>query len=55
MPRRSATVLLLLLVVLPLMAGGFGVQSRITTSAFDRLEADQVEQDAQRVRIGLDS
>lgn len=53
--RRSSTVLLPLLAVLLLMAGGFGVQSRITTSAFDRLEADQVEQDAQRVRIGLDS
>jgi sensor domain CHASE-containing protein len=53
--RRFSTVLLPLLTVLLVMAAGFAAQSRITTSAFDRLEADQVEQDAQRVRIGLDS
>ena len=43
------------LVVLVLMLAGFAVQQRITTGAFDGLEADQVAQDAQRVRIGLDS
>lgn len=31
------------------------VQQRVTTGAFTKLEADQVAQDAQRVRIGLDS
>jgi len=45
----SAAVVLLLMIV------GFAVQQRVTTSAFDRLEADQVAQDAQRVRIGLES
>ena len=33
---------------------GFLLQSRITTDAFDRLEAAQIGQDADRVRIGLD-
>ena len=37
------------------MVTGFFAQQRITTGAFDRLEADQVAQDAQRVRIGLEA
>jgi methyl-accepting chemotaxis protein len=41
-------------VVVLLMAIGFVVQQRITTGAFDRLEADQVAQDALRVKIGLE-
>jgi methyl-accepting chemotaxis protein len=43
------------MVVLLVMLSGFAVQQQITTRAFDRLEADQIAQDAQRVRIGLDS
>jgi methyl-accepting chemotaxis protein len=42
-------------VVLLLMIFGFAVAQQITTRAFDRLESDQIAQDAQRVRIGLDS
>jgi methyl-accepting chemotaxis protein/sensor domain CHASE-containing protein len=42
-------------VVLLLTLLGFGVQQWITTRAFDALEADQVAQDAQRVRFGLES
>jgi len=43
------------LIVLLLTVVGFGVQQVITTHAFDALEADQVAQDAQRVRFGLES
>jgi sensor domain CHASE-containing protein len=42
-------------VVLLVMLVGFFAQQRITTGAFDRLEADQVALDAQRVRIGLEA
>jgi methyl-accepting chemotaxis protein len=42
-------------VVALMMLVGFAVQQRITTGAFDRLEADQVGQDAQRVKIGLEA
>jgi methyl-accepting chemotaxis protein len=52
--RRSGT-LVAGIAVLVLMGAGFAVQQRVTTGAFDRLEADQVGQDAQRVRIGLES
>lgn len=37
------------------MIAGFAAQQQITTRAFDRLEADQIAQDAQRVRIGLEA
>lgn len=50
----SGTVLAGLLVT-AVMVAGFGVLQAFTTSAFDRLEADQVAADAQRVRTGLDS
>jgi sensor domain CHASE-containing protein len=43
------------IVVLLVMLAGFFAQQRITTGAFDRLEADQVALDAQRVRIGLEA
>jgi methyl-accepting chemotaxis protein len=52
-PLRGGPALAGLVVAL-LMAVGFGVQLQISAGAFDRLEADQVAQDAQRVRIGLD-
>jgi len=42
-------------VVLVATVGGFVAEERITTHAFDRLEADQVAQDAQRVRSGLEA
>ncbi len=34
---------------------GFLVEQRIAANAFDRLEADQIAQDAQRLRLGLES
>jgi methyl-accepting chemotaxis protein len=37
------------------MFAGFAVMQQITRTAFDRLEAEQVAQDAQRVRIGLEA
>jgi methyl-accepting chemotaxis protein len=40
--------------VVVIMLLGFVVQQEVTTRAFDALEADQIAQDAQRVRIGLD-
>jgi methyl-accepting chemotaxis protein/sensor domain CHASE-containing protein len=52
--RRSGTVVAGC-VVLMLMIVGFVMQQQVTTGAFDRLEADQVAQDAQRVRIGLEA
>jgi methyl-accepting chemotaxis protein len=50
---RSGTQVAALVVML-LMVMGFFVQEQITTGAFDHLEADQVAQDAQRVKIGLE-
>ncbi|GGL37511.1 methyl-accepting chemotaxis protein [Planomonospora parontospora] len=42
------------LVVLLVVALGFLAQRQITVAAFDRVEADGVAQDAQRIRIALD-
>ncbi|MBG0828975.1 PilZ domain-containing protein [Planomonospora sp. ID67723] len=42
------------LLVILVIALGFVVQRQITVAAFDRVEADQVAQDAQRIRIALD-
>ncbi|MBG0823663.1 PilZ domain-containing protein [Planomonospora sp. ID91781] len=42
------------LVVLLVVALGFLAQRQITVSAFDRIEADEVAQDARRIRIALD-
>jgi methyl-accepting chemotaxis protein len=42
------------LIVVVMIAVTFVAQQSITSSAFEHLEAQQVEQDAQRVRIGLD-
>lgn len=37
-----------------LLAAGFAVQQRVTTHAFDRLEAKQAREDAERVRVALE-
>ena len=42
-------------VVAVVMGVGFLAQRQVATSAFDRLEAHQVAQDAERIRVGLDS
>jgi methyl-accepting chemotaxis protein/sensor domain CHASE-containing protein len=42
------------LIAVLLGGGAFAIQRAITSSAFDRLEADQVAQDAQRIRIALE-
>lgn len=52
--RRRGGTAMAAAVVLLLMSVGFVLQRHITANAFDRLEADQVAQDAQRVRIGLE-
>jgi methyl-accepting chemotaxis protein len=49
--RRWAPVVLVAIVAL---GAGFVVQRKITSDAFDNLEASQVAQDAQRVQIALD-
>jgi len=54
LPARRGGTLTAGLVVLLLAAVGFAAQQQITTRAFDQLEADQIAQDAQRVRIGLE-
>ncbi|GGT02844.1 hypothetical protein GCM10010156_70990 [Planobispora rosea] len=41
-------------VVLPVVALGLLVQHQFTATAFDRIEADRVLQDAQRIRVALD-
>ncbi len=41
--------------VASLMGLGFLAQRQVATSAFDRLEATQVSQDAERIRVGLES
>jgi methyl-accepting chemotaxis protein len=43
------------LTVLVVVIAGFLIERAITTAAFDRLEAGQVAQDAQRLRIALDA
>jgi methyl-accepting chemotaxis protein len=37
-----------------LLAGGFLIQRHLTTSAFDRLEANQVSEDSQRIKVSLE-
>src|SRR4051794_22652079 len=54
MGLRSRTTWVAVLVVTLVVGCGFLVLSRITTAAFDRLEAGQIAQDADRVRIALD-
>ena len=51
---RSGTTIAGLIVLL-LTILGFAAQQLVTTHAFDALEADQVAQDAQRVRFGLEA
>src|SRR4051812_34549282 len=51
---RDRTTVLASVVVVVVVGLGFLLQSKITTAAFDRLEAAQIGQDADRVRIALD-
>jgi methyl-accepting chemotaxis protein len=50
----NRTTALAVLAVAAVVTGGFAVQARVTSSAFDDLEAAQIAQDADRIRIGLD-
>jgi methyl-accepting chemotaxis protein len=50
----NRTTALAVLAVAAVVTGGFAVEARVTSSAFDDLEAAQIAQDADRIRIGLD-
>ena len=54
MRSRHGLTLLTVAAFAVLLSVGFAVQQRLTTSAFDRLEAEQIAEHAERVRVALE-